>query len=55
MTGAIGPTGWPVPDESPWGRGVSAQTGQRMARKEMFFTKVRYSILYGRDVRGFYF
>ena len=55
MTGAIGRTGWPVPSESRLRRGISAQTGQGVARRGEFFTKVRYFILYGRDVRGFYF
>lgn len=50
-----GPTVRLVLSKSPSARRVSAQTGQGVARRGVFFTKARYSILYGRDVLGFDF
>lgn len=55
MARTVGSIGWLVLNESPSRRVSSAQTGQGMARRGMFFAKVRYSILYGRDAWGFYF
>jgi len=55
MTGAIGPTGWPVPSESRLRRGSSAQTSQGMAGKgEAFYSKSGYSLSYPKDVQSFY-
>ena len=55
MTGAIGPTGWPVPSESRLWRGSSAHTGQGMAGEgEVFYSKFGYSLSYPKDVQSLY-
>ena len=55
MTGAIGPTGWPVPSESRLRRGSSAHTSQGMAGEgEAFYSKSGYSLSYPKDVQSLY-
>ena len=55
MAGTIGPTGWPVLNESRLRRGASAQTSQGMAGEgKFFYLKSGYSLSYPKDVQGLY-
>jgi len=55
MTGAIGPTGWPVLNESRLRRGNSAQTSQGIAGEgEVFYSKSGYSLSYPKDGQSLY-